>query len=261
MLCGITGYDGFLGSFLLKIKSNFTKLKFLPFDPRISEIPDGLSVIYHFGFSSVYNYQINEQVSIKNDLDSSAKILKYCIRNSTHLVFISSSAIYDNNNNSAYKNTKLKIENLLLNKFENNYYPLSIIRPFNIYGIGQNSNFVIPQIFNSLLLKNKLIIYQSNSIRDFIHVEDCINIILGHNKDYKKPAIFDVGSEDPISIKNLVKKISMVTKVDYESLIELRKSPQSSKIVSKRNLPFNYKNKYSLDKGINEMAEYYMTEN
>ena len=261
MLCGITGHGGFLGSFLLKIKSNFKKLKFLPFDPRISEIPKGLSVIYHLGFSSVYNYQINEQYSIKNDLDSSIKILKYCIRNSTHLVFISSSAIYDKSNNSAYKNTKLKIEDLLINKFENNFYPLSIIRPFNIYGIGQNLNFVIPQIFNSLLLKNKLIINQSNSIRDFIHVEDCINIILGHYRDHKKPVIFDLASGEPISIKNLVKKISIVTKVDYKSLIELRISSQSSKIVSKRDLPFKYKSKYSLDKGIKEMAEYFITKN
>ena len=54
----------------------------------------------------------------------------------------------------------------------------SILRPSNIYGPKQKSQNVIPIFINKMLKNNEIIIYgDGNSTRDYIYIDDLVNII------------------------------------------------------------------------------------
>ena len=69
MRYGITGSNGFLGrSLYLKLKSSKKANVICDFDPRYTEIPDGLDVIFHLGYSSVNNYSIKSKLCLESDI-------------------------------------------------------------------------------------------------------------------------------------------------------------------------------------------------
>ena len=79
---------------------------------------------------------------------------------------------------SEYGNSKLAGEKLvtkLLYKSKINY---SILRPSNIYGPNQKSQNVIPIFIEKMLKNDEIIIYgDGNSTRDYIYIDDLVNII------------------------------------------------------------------------------------
>ena len=185
MRCGVTGSSGFIGHYFL---NNFKKIEnkdLIVFDPRIDDIPSDLDELYHFGFSSVKNYIKNPKNSFQEDYVTSEKIANYCQSNYTHLIFLSSSAVYNLDYQSNYSKSKLNIEKLLNGMYRTKNFPLSIIRLHNPYGHRQSNDFIIPQIFNALITGEKLIIREPNSVRDFS--EEYLFLKLFHEIPIFKP--------------------------------------------------------------------------
>ena len=259
MRYGITGSAGFIGGNLLrKIKQIDKNNSLSIFDPRFDKIPDELDIIYHLGYSSVYNYKVNPIKSLENDINSSKKISSYCQEKNTELVFLSSSSIYEKRKKTSYAKSKIEIEKLLLELFNIKFFPLSIVRLFNPYGLDQNLNFVIPQIFDSLINKKKLKIMEPNSIRDFVFIDDCIDILLLlRNNNSNSPSIFDLGTGAGTSIINLVSLISKIINVEYGEYIRFGLTKNISSIVAKNDMPFDYKFKYTLLEGLKKISNNY----
>ena len=264
MQYGITGSKGFLGSSLYLRLKNFKKQNIIyQFDPRYSKIPPNLDVIFHLGYSSVLNYTKNNNLSLENDIKSARSIATYCQENFCHLIFISSSAIYINSlERNNYAESKVKIENLLLDYHNALFYPLTIVRLFNSYGPGQSLNFVIPQIINSLLNRERLMIHQPDSKRDFIYIEDFTELITDHISNDISPFIFNLKTGNEITIKNLVKLISQKIGIDYERYIELsNKKYESNLHIDKMipDIPKSFKFKFSLDRGIQKTIDSFIS--
>lgn len=75
-----------------------------------------------------------------------------------------------------YANSKLLGEKLCEAYYNDFGVPITIFRPFNIYGKGQNENFLIPTIKNQL--ENKEIkLLDSKPKRDYIHISDVVAAI------------------------------------------------------------------------------------
>tara|TARA_B100001750_G_C15476468_1_gene582760 strand:+ start:160 stop:990 length:831 start_codon:yes stop_codon:yes gene_type:complete len=264
MRYGITGSKGFLGSSLyLKLKSSKKANVICDFDPRYTEIPDSLDVIFHLGYSSVQDYHNKYKISLESDFESAKSIATYCQKNFTHLIFISSAAVYTKNlHNNYYAQSKIEIENLLLDFFDSKFYPLTIVRLFNPYGPGQSLNYIIPQIINSLSSKKKLIINEPKSKRDFVFVDDFLELISECPKDEIAPYVFDFGTGTETSIEELVKLISKKINIDYKDFIEFNQSGFTSNIRVDRgqfDIPSRFKFKYSLDDGIQKVIDTYKT--
>jgi len=256
MRCGVTGSSGFIGHYFL---NNFKKIEnkdLIVFDPRIDDIPSDLDELYHFGFSSVKNYIKNPKNSFQEDYVSSEKIANYCQSNYTHLIFLSSSAVYNLDYQSNYSKSKLNIEKLLNGMYRTKNFPLSIIRLHNPYGHRQSNDFIIPQIFNALITGEKLIIREPNSVRDFIYIEDCINVLSELNFYENSYSIFDLGSGKGVSIKKLVSLISEITNIDHNNIIEQNNSKIRSSVIANKNIPFDYKFNFPLRKGLEEVYKF-----
>lgn len=65
----------------------------------------------------------------------------------------------------------------VVNKYRG-FRNITIVRPFNILGSGQNVNFLVPKIVNAFARKDKIIeLGNLDSVRDFVSADDCCDII------------------------------------------------------------------------------------
>ena len=157
--------------------------------------------------------------------------------------------------NSIYGDAKLLGTKFLLSLNKRNNFPVTILRLYLVYGPKQDVNRIIPfTIFNAIQNK-KFDCSAGNQIRDFIYIDDLINVMIKIIKNNQlNGEIFNIGSGKTISIKKLILKICKLSKGGYPQFgkIPLRKDeiiklyPLLSKI--KKSIP--WRAKVSLDLGL-----------
>ena len=121
---------------------------------------------------------------------------------------------------SPYGITKRTIESFLqYAKFKHrlNY---DIYRISNVYGEGQNIGKGLGFINTTLenIVNNRpVVIYgDGENIRDYIYVKDVVKLLmLSVNKNVKDSDIYNVSSNNPISLNSLIDLIRNVTKIDF----------------------------------------------
>jgi len=244
----ITGCAGFIGSNL--VKKIYKKYELILVDdlsegsvlnlPKslrkkliIKKIQDikkiktnKLSGIFHLAAqASVPLSLTNFYKSSTNNIESSLKVFEISKQFSAPIVYASSSAIYGNLHlgndqkenfsiTSPYAQDKLTIEHYAKMLFE--IFKISSVglRLFNVYGPGQKSNSpysgVIPIFINRMLKKLPIIINGGFQTRDFVYVQDVINVmILSMEKIQKKKSFqtFNFGTGRSVEIDFLFKLI------------------------------------------------------
>ena len=182
--------------------------------------------IFHFAAQSSVPLSLkNFHDSSVNNIESSLKIFELSKKFKAPIVYASSSAVYGNlpagsdkhnkfSIKSPYAQDKLSIENYAKMSFEVFKTPSVGLRLFNVYGPGQkfNSSYgaVIP-IFISRILKNKSVIINGGfQTRDFIYVEDVIEIFLRAMEKIQRQKsckIFNLGTGRSVNINFLYKSI------------------------------------------------------
>jgi len=274
----LTGGDGFVGKILYsKLIENgysvknidknngynindWNKLKKIEeFDLLIhlaakSYVPDSYSAPYKF-----YN------VNVLGTLN----MLELCRKNNASMIF-TSSYVYgipkylpiDEKHPlealNPYSHTKILGEDLC-KSYNNNFgVPVTIIRPSNIYGYGQNKNFLMPTIMGQLHNKT-LKLKDKNPKRDYIYIKDIINAYIKClNMNDHKFRIFNIGSGKSYSVETIANMIITESKKDIS--IEFEESDRKNEVmdlmydIKKANKILKWKPKYSLQNGIKEMV-------
>lgn len=183
-------------NFIFKDKSNFNLIinSFYP-SKKISKIKS---------FKEFYTQSIGNLSNLLDTINSK-KINK--------IIYTSSASVYgsvnepyyssDNNNRTLYSSAKLLNEALLNNFCQKRNINLIIVRLFNMYGPKENFS-IIYKLINSIKKNEKIsLINKGQSTRDFIHVDDVVDIYLKLLK-IKKSAIYDVGSGFGINIMQIL---------------------------------------------------------
>ena len=100
-----------------------------------------------------------------------------------------------------------------------------ILRPFNVYGVGQSGDLLIPTII-SQLQAGKIELKDPAPKRDFVYVSDLISALIEAGKFDGNFEIFNIGYGTSYSVKEIVDKIVQLygkeVKMNYEN--ERRKS-------------------------------------
>ncbi len=193
------------------------------------------SVIYSLSDDNLYKMNLSDCNIIINSFYSSLKLEKIdsyqdFVKRSLYdlsifldqikgrkirkIIYTSSSSTYnlinnndfnDERNRKMYSSTKLNAENLIKNFCTKNKIKFCIVRIFNIFGEGDKFS-IISKIINAYKNKNSTLklINSGNSIRDFIHIKEVVNI---YKKiiETKKNSIVDVGSGYGTKIKDIIK--------------------------------------------------------
>ena len=205
-----------------------------------------------------------------NNISSTLNILEYCIiKNVKKLIYVSN-YIYGNpkyspideihpiNPHNSYSESKYLGERLCKFYCDKMNINLIILRPFNIYGESMNKNFLLSNLINSIKTDQKMTIVNKDSRRDFLHVDDFVDLIL-KIKDYNcKFEIFNVGTGISSSFNEITEKIEKITlkKLDLEYLEDKKIFIEDIKAdITKIKEKLDWKPRIGIEEGLKTMLK------
>lgn len=235
---GVTGASGFIGKQLVQrlLKEGYNLSVFtrsdVTFPQEINVIKGDLNntkqvdlflkdvdIVVHLAARQLPPDEsfFQENVLATNTLITRAQ--KFPIK---QLIFLSTMAVYGDQENkkitesdSAYPNTyygvtKLIAENICHYWQSQSKAKLTILRPYNIYGIGSNKG-VIYNMLQSIKRDNSVTIYgDGKQTRNFLYVDDIVNAIM-ISLEKESTGTFNLGSDRTVSLLDLVTIIETIT--------------------------------------------------
>lgn len=105
----------------------------------------------------------------------------------------------------AYAASKIAAENIV-QAYGNSYgMEYAILRPFNMFGPGQDPSFLIPGVIEQALKNDVIKVGNTEPTRDFLYVEDAVKVFLlvGENGQ----GLFNLGSGKETKIADMVSMI------------------------------------------------------
>lgn len=163
---------------------------------------------------------------------------------------------------STYSIAKLKATNFCINLYKKKKFPVTILRLYQIYGPGQKFDRLIPYIIKSCLKKNNFDCSNGLQKKDFLYIDDLINVILNVLKTKQANGkIINIGEGKPTKIKSIIQLIKKKIKFGNPVFGKIKLRKDENKILfpninlAQKLLGFRPIN--SLDQGINKTIRYY----
>lgn len=92
--------------------------------------------------------------------------------------------------------------------------PVTILRPFNLYGEGQNTSFLIPMLIDQALNKQAFHVKDLLPKRDYLHISDFINALIGCIP-LRGFHLFNVGSGTSYSVEEIIGMLQKIQNTKY----------------------------------------------
>ena len=261
----IFGSSGFFGTNLYKVLKERKEKIFIPKKNKYLFNKNLGNIIYCIGTSeSIKNP--------KNALIANLEILSKILTNNKFQTFTYLSSIrvyskssktketdkitFNHNEKGVYfKSLKLAAESLCL---QMNNPKIKIIRLANVFGhYFSNQIYLLPTLLRQSITKRKIsIIINKNSKKNYLNVNDAINVILKIiNKS--KHQIYNVASDKQISIGQISEKIKKFTncKVLYKNSNIIFNEPKIN--IQRIKKEFNFKPEIKFDKEIQKIIRNY----
>lgn len=222
---------------------NFKYIKASVFDYKIIEnLIKKNDVICHFaGVAEPMEYLKRTKFTIQLTLLPSLKIIDFCSKYKKKLIYTSTSEIYGKLNkvpfkeNSdrflgspqtsrwCYSTSKSLVEHYISASAKENNLKFITFRLFNVYGPGLNGR-VVDEFINKSLLNQKILINgNGKQTRSFLFIDDCIDAFYKIIKKNINNEVYNIGSDDEISILYLAKKIIKICKSKSKIMFNSKK--------------------------------------
>lgn len=218
----ITGSSGFVGSYLVKKLSK--KHQIVKYD--LSEGQDvldsklltkklkGIDLVIHLAaFISAQESWEKPVDYIRNNTLGTLSVIDCAIKSGVKKMIFFSSAAVKARPLTPYAVSKIDAEELI--KLYSDKTKTIIVRPENIYGLGQKENYgyVIHNFIKAVKSGEDIKIYGSgNQSRDFIYIEDVVNFVdnLLMIQNIKSGSIISLGTGRKTKIIDLAKLVMKV---------------------------------------------------
>ena len=225
--------------------------------------------------------QISVSESIKNpkftfdvNVNGTKNVLEACEKNNISKIIASSTAaVYQNVSekiildessvtkpSSPYGSSKLEMENMINDFTQTHNMNATILRLFNVYGMGQSPEYagVIAKFLSDIKNCNPLTIFGDGSqTRDFVHVDDVVSaIILSINSPIF--GLFNVATGNSVSVLDLA---NLLIKQSETKLDIVFQKPQKGDIkfshasISKINQNLAFFPKYTIADGLKTLVK------
>jgi nucleoside-diphosphate-sugar epimerase len=90
--------------------------------------------------------------------------------------------------------------------------PLLILRPFGIYGEGEGSHKLVPQLIQAVLTGKPVKLTPGEQVRDYIHVRDfCVALERATERELPPWRVFNVCSGEGITLRELAEVLLRIT--------------------------------------------------
>lgn len=183
------------------------------------------------------------QEFIRSNVLGTGQVLELCRKTGASLTYISAYLYGNPDSLPITENTPVKPNNpYALSKvlaeqqcafYAKQYKVRScIIRPFNIYGIGQDSNFLIPHIIHQVLHEKEICVKDLEPKRDYVYLDDLAEA-LAKTVQYKKEfGVFNISSGESHSVKDIIDVIQKLVGTDKK--IQSEKQIRKNEIMDTR---------------------------
>lgn len=136
---------------------------------------------------------------------------------------------------------------------------ISIVRPFNIYGVGQKGNLLIPEIIGQLKDGKDMIQLRSSSPRrDYINVEDVARAIVVCAMNDDPYGVYNACSGESVSVREITEIVNRYLKHKVEFSFSASDRPNEvdeSRGSCEKLKALGWKPSLSLEEGIRKIIE------
>lgn len=274
----VTGSSGFVGKYLCEKLRN-EKAVVITFDRTdgditnwndVNKIPDA-DIVFHLAAITFVPFSFeNPRVTYEVNITGTLNMLEFCRMRDVNRMIFTSSYIYgkprylpvDEKHPPApanpYTESKFLGEQLCEAYHRDFGINCVILRPFNIFGKGQNPSFLIPSIVKQISNENKIVLDDSAPKRDLLHVDDLIDAYL-MAAEYPKHEVFNIGSGKSYSVKDIVNMILNLypKKVDVLYRNKRRKNEIMDVVadIKKARKKLNWSPKIKIEDGLKRIIE------
>jgi len=270
----ITGSSGFIGKNLIKkipkysttIEKNGEKID-LRDKEKVLKLKR-VNTVIHLAGKTPYSKKLSNNEIFEHNILGTLNILEYCISKKVEKLIFVSSYIYGNSKNNpinekhivqphnTYTKSKYLAEELCKDYAKKFGIKLIILRPFNLFGNLQKKGFLISNIIEAIKNNSSISITNKNNKRDYLLIDDFIDVILKMIDFDCKLEIFNIGSGKSYSFEKIIqlfekksgKKIKRENKVSKDNNI-LKIQADISKITKKT----GWHPKYNFEEGVEKI--------
>ena len=224
----ITGHRGFVGrSLVAALEKLDVEALLLEGDVRAPETWSGsFDLLFHLAASMPRKFAAEPTESFSVNIEGTLRALEACRERAAQLVFTSTCGVYSPeivgavdeedalDPQSPYAQSKLQAEMLCRSYAENYGVKSTVLRIFNVYGPGQDRNYIIPYIAECILADQTAVVHNPQSARDHIYITDVVDALKATAAQDAHFDIFNVGTGAVCSNTQLIEKIEQVVGKD-----------------------------------------------
>ena len=227
----ITGGNGFIGCHLIRhlfsqgldIKNLSRQEGYDLSDDCLQDVGSADAVIHLAAKTFVPDSRIDPKNLYKENFISTLNLLEHSRQNGIKKFVYLSSYVYGKptylpinedhplNINNPYGRSKLLCESLCKSYAEDFGMNIIIVRPFNVYGWGQDSRFLLPTIINQAMdvHTDKIMLRDLKPKRDFLYIKDLVIILdkILKEPSSQSPSVLNLGLGKSYSVKDIATKL------------------------------------------------------
>ncbi len=246
----------------------------------VSRAVSGCETVFHLGaiISIPYSYVHPIETTSSNVIGTLNVLLACRDQEVSRLIHTSTSEVYGTalhvpiaedhplQGQSPYSAGKIGADKLAESFYRTYDLPVITIRPFNTFGPRQSARAVIPTIITQALTQDVIRLGSLDPRRDFTYVADIVRgFLLAAQTDSTAlmGGVFNLGSGEDVSIRDLVEEIGNLFGKDLEVEIDAQRiRPAQSEVmclVADNRLArrsFNWRPRYSLKQGLEETIDW-----
>lgn len=296
----VTGGAGFIGTALIQaLKAEGLSVRAIDVasidEPGVEYIPgsildrpllfdaaNGCDAIIHLAAMLGVRKTDSQPLRCLNvNIDGSVNVCEAALVNGIkRVIFSSSSEVYGDvssgaisetsplNPKSVYAVSKIAAEEYLKGHMQRYGFEPSIVRFFNVYGINQVAEFVLPRFVRMAMEGLPLTVYgDGKQVRSFCYMEDAARgVVKALLSSDAVGEVFNIGNDqEPISVTDLAQRVISVSGRDIPlKYVQMEESDRKSSReiymrrpdITKARTVLGYEPQVSLDEGIKRLFEH-----
>lgn len=275
----ITGADGMVGSHLCRqlqaLNHSYSKLT-----RKNGDIADAATwnqiepheVVIHLAAQTfVPDSWKNPSRFIETNSMGTLQALEYCRKQGAALILMSSylygnpaslpipetAALYTPN---PYALSKKMAEDFCRFYHSSFRVPVTILRPFNLYGEKQDNHFLIPMLIQQLLEKKAFRVKDLHPRRDYLYIDDFINALIAciPLQGYH---VLNIGAGISYSVQEIINTLQQIQQTSLPVISEEQQRPNeimnTVADISEAKKHLNWHPSTSLEAGLRRMIAHY----
>lgn len=242
----------------------------------ITKLVSDVDVVYHLSAQPGISSSVHFDDYINNNIKATHRLLESALKSKRlkQFVFVSTSSVYgkfakgDETTapapSSYYGVTKLAAEQLSLAYHRDKKLPVTVVRPFSVYGERERPEKLYPRLIHSILNDEEFPMYEGSleHMRSYTHVSDVVLglVMVMEQMDRAIGEIFNIGNDQAVTTRDGIRLIEkyLGKKAKFKYMPKRHGDQiETSANIKKAKKILGYSPKISLKDGLKREVEWY----